>query len=674
MADGPAARIHELTVLVEYHENRYYGDDAPEITDAEFDGLVRELRALEAQHPELVTAESPTQRPGSAGTTAFTKVHHVVPMLSLDNAFSLDDLQAWGTRVERLVTDPVAFTAEPKIDGLAISLLYENGTFVQGATRGDGVEGEDVTANVATIASVPKQLEGRNPPSVLEVRGEVYMPISSFEALNRRQGELGKPLFMNPRNSGAGSLRQKDPSVTAARDLSVWCYQLGAVEGGPKLTTHREMLEWIASLGFPVNPLIETLDSLAAVHDFCTRLVDRRHALEYEIDGAVVKVDSLGQQVEMGYTSRAPRWAIAYKFPPEEKTTVLKDIMVSIGRTGRATPFAALEPVVVSGSTVAMATLHNEDEVQRRDVRPGDTVVVRKAGDVIPEVVGPILAKRPKHSKAWVFPKTCPACGHALVRPEGNADTRCVNYACPAQQHQRIVFFAGRSAMDIDGLGEERVAQLIDAGLVSDVGDLFGLTVEAIEGLDRMGAVSARKLIDALETSKTRGLARVLIGLGVRHVGPAAANDLARTFGSLDAILAADEAALAAVDGVGPVIAASVAAFAADERPRPIIEKLRAHGVDLTAPRGPEVAAAEPTLVNRTFVVTGTLDDFTRDQAKAEIEARGGKVTTSVSKKTSYVVAGTSPGSKLAKAEALDVAVLDEAAFKALLNSGPDRD
>jgi len=664
-------RIAELRSLVQYHEDRYYGDDAPEITDAEFDALVLELRDLEAQHPELVTDASPTQRPGSAVTSTFTKVKHVVPMLSLDNAFSLEDLQAWGLRVERLVTEPVRFTTEPKIDGLAISLLYEDGVFVRGATRGDGEVGEDVTANVATIAAVPKRLKGKNLPRLLEVRGEVYMPISAFEALNRRQGDLGKPLFMNPRNAGAGSLRQKDPSITASRELSVWCYQLGACEGGPKLASHHEVLEWVSELGFPVNPLIETLDSVDAVHDFCSRLEAQRHGLPYEIDGAVVKVDDLAQQREMGFTSRAPRWAIAYKFPPEEKTTLLKDIMVSIGRTGRATPFAMLEPVFVSGSTVGLATLHNEDEVQRRDVRPGDTVVVRKAGDVIPEVVGPILAKRPKDSEPWVFPKVCPSCGSPLVRPVGGADTRCLNYSCPAQQHQRIVFFAGRSAMDIDGLGEERVAQLIEAGLVEDVGDLYSLTFDQLVALDRMGEISARKLIDALEASKSRGLVRVLIGLGIRHVGPAAATELARTFGSLDAILAADETTLAAVEGVGPVIAASVHAFAQDERPRPILEKLRAAGVDLTAPTAAAVSDEPQTLAGLNFVVTGTLDGFTRDEANAAIEARGGKVTSSVSKKTNYVVAGASPGSKLAKAETLGVPVLDEAGFNALLAEGP---
>ncbi|MFZ4584554.1 MAG: NAD-dependent DNA ligase LigA [Acidimicrobiia bacterium] len=662
-----AARATELRNQIRHHQRQYHELDSPEVSDAEFDALVRELEGIEEEYPDLVTPDSPTLRPGGAVVSTFASVTHLQPMLSLDNAFSVEDLEAWGVRIEKLVTTPMLFVTEPKIDGLAISLVYENGRFVRGVTRGDGVTGEDVTANVATIAAVPQRLQGKDIPAVLEVRGEIYMPIASFEALNRRQGDAGERLFANPRNAAAGSLRQKDPVVTASRDLSLWCYQLGAVEGGPALSSHVATLEFLDGLGFPVNPRIESHATLAEVYEFCDRVQVARHSLGYDIDGVVVKVDDLAQREELGFTSRAPRWAIAYKFPPEEKTTRLNDIMVSIGRTGRATPFAVLEPVFVGGSTVGMATLHNEDEVARRDVRPGDTVIVRKAGDVIPEVVGPILAKRPKGLRRWKFPTECPACGQRLVRPEGESDTRCVNALCPAQRVQRIVFFCGRSAMDIEGLGEERVAQFVDAGLLDDVADIYSLTVDALLPLERMGATSAANLVQAIEASKAQGLARVLNGLGIRHVGPAAASELASVFGSLDAVMAAREDELSAVEGVGDVIAASVMAYFADPAHQVIIDKLRAAGVDLTAPQRTALTPEDATLADMTFVVTGTLEGFTRDDAKAAIESRGGKVTGSVSKKTTYVVAGASPGSKLAKAEQLGVPVLDEAAFVALL-------
>lgn len=666
-----AERGEALRAEIRHHQALYYEHDAPEIADAEFDALVRELEGIEEEFPELVTPDSPTQRPGGAVASTFAPVRHLVPMLSLDNAFALEDLLAWGKRLERLVVAPIRFVTEPKIDGLAISLVYEDGRLVRAATRGDGVTGEDVTANVATIAVVPKRLQGKDVPRVLEVRGEVYMPIASFEALNHRQGDAGERLFANPRNAAAGSLRQKDPQVTASRDLSMWCYQLGALEGGPTLRSHLDTLAFLAELGLAVNPRIESFDSLAAVHDFCTRVQGTRHSLGYDIDGVVVKVDDLGQHEELGSTSKAPRWAIAYKFPPEEKTTRLEGIMVSIGRTGRATPFAMLEPIFVGGSTVGVATLHNEDEVARRDVRPGDTVIVRKAGDVIPEVVGPILAKRPKGLRRWKFPKDCPVCGHPLVRAEGEADTRCVNSACPAQQVQRIVFFSGRSAMDIEGLGEERVTQFVQAGLLGDAGDVYSLTVDALLPLERIGEVSATNLVHAIDASKGRGLTHVLIGLGIRHVGPAAAAALAGEFGSIDAIIGASEEQLSAVEGVGPVIARSIGSFFADDRNHVVLDKLRAAGVDLTAPTRVAVADEDATLTGLTFVVTGTLDGYTRDEAQRAITERGGKVTSSVSKKTSYVVVGASPGSKLAKAEQLGVTVLDEAAFTDLLERGP---
>jgi DNA ligase (NAD+) len=666
-------RIEELRETIRYHDERYFGEDEPEISDAEYDGLMRELRALEAEHPELVTPDSPTQKPGAGSVpTPFSEVRHLIPMMSLDNAFSEEELLAWGQRIARLVTDPIAYVGEPKLDGLAISLLYEGGRFVRGATRGNGETGEDVTANVRTIADVPERLQGKNLPDPLEVRGEVFMPLSSFEELNRRQGEAGLRLFANPRNAAAGALRQIDPAITASRQLSLYCYQPGQKTGGPRLRTHHETLEWLTDLGFPVNPHIERLDDLAAVHRFCTSMEERRHSFGYEIDGAVVKVDSLAQRDEMGTTSRAPRWAIAYKFPPEEKTTLLKDIMVSIGRTGRATPFAVLEPVFVGGSTVGLATLHNQDEVARKDVRPGDTVIVRKAGDVIPEVVGPVITKGKRRKPKWKFPATC-NCGlnQPLVRLEGEVDARCVSSDCPLQREQKIIYFASRGAMDIEGLGEERVHQLVEAKLIEDAGDLYSLRHEQLVALERMGDISARNLIDGIETSKSRPLARVLVGLGIRHVGPTAARALAVEVGHIDKITAASEEELVAVDGVGPVIAQSIAAWFTVPTNRALVEKLRAAGVNLEGPAAPEGPTEEQTLTGRTFVLTGGLEGFTRDEAAAAVAARGGKITGSVSKKTSFVIVGENPGSKLAKAEELGVTTLDEDAFVRLLAEGP---
>jgi DNA ligase (NAD+) len=664
-APKPATRVEELRALIEYHNERYFGEDAPEISDAEYDALMRELRELEAAHPELVTPASPTQRPGGAATVTFAPVEHVVPMLSLDNAFSEAELLSWHDRIVKLVPGPITFVGEPKLDGLAISLLYEDGRLTRAATRGDGVTGEDVTGNVATIASIPKRLVNGALPDRLEVRGEVFMPLASFEELNRRQGEAGDRLFANPRNAAAGSLRQKDPRVTASRDLDFFGYQLGVQQGGPRLRSHHETLAWLENLGFPINPQVEQHDEIGAVFAFCERMLSNRHSFGYEIDGVVVKVDDLGQRQEMGTTSRAPRWAIAFKFPPEEKTTLLRNIFVSIGRTGRATPFAQLEPVFVGGSTVGLATLHNQDEVARKDVRPGDTVIVRKAGDVIPEVVGPVLAKRPKSARKWKFPKECPACGAELVRLEGEADHHCVNVECPEQRVQRIVYFAGRGAMDIEGLGEERVRQFVDAGLLSDVADIYALTVDRLVPLERMAQKSAENLVAGIEASKRRGLARVLVGLNIRHLGPTAANAIARAVGDLDVVAGASVEMLTAIDGVGPVIAQSAQQFFSIDDNVEIVDKLRTAGVDLTAPRAAPVEGGP--LEGMTFVLTGGLEGFTREGAQAEIETRGGKVTSSVSKKTSYVVVGESPGSKLAKAESLGVTLLDEAGFVDLL-------
>jgi DNA ligase (NAD+) len=674
---APEARAAELQSAIRRHNELYYGRDEPEISDAEYDLMVRELRELEAAHPDLAVG-SPLADVGSASVTTFDPVVHAVPMTSLDNAMDRDELRAWGERVVKGLNGAVArFVCELKIDGLAISIRYENGRLVRAATRGDGRVGEDVTANVATIAALPKALKGA--PDVLEVRGEIYMPVSAFEKFkadrereNAERTAAGRaPLSVpvNPRNAGAGSLRQKDPSVTAGRDLSIWCYQLGEVVGGPDFSSHHATLEWMASLGFPVNPEITVLETLDDVEAFCDSWQARRGTLGYEIDGAVVKVDDLSQRETLGFTSRAPRWAIAYKFPPEEKNTVLRDIQVSIGRTGRATPFAVLEPVFVGGSTVSMATLHNRDQVALKDVRPGDTVVVRKAGDVIPEVVGPVLAKRPKGTKPWVFPDTCPCpLGSTLVKPDDEADTRCVEPSCPFQRDQRIIYFASRGGMDIEGLGEKTVFALSDAGLVADVGDLYSLTVEQLLSLEGFAEVSAQNLLDAISASKSRPLPKLLTALGIKHLGPAAAESLSSHFGTLDAIATADVEALSSVDGVGAVIAASIASWFASPSNAAVIEKLRAAGVAFGVV---EVSDLPQVLVGKAVVVTGTLANYSRDAAEVAIKSRGGKSPGSVSAKTFAVVVGAEPGaSKLTKAEQLGVPVLDEVGFEHLLATG----
>jgi DNA ligase (NAD+) len=669
MVEDTAALIDELREQIRFHNARYYELDEPEISDAEYDELVRRLLALEADHPELITEDSPTQRPGGAVT--FSPVAHLVPMLSLENAFHLGDLEAWGKRLERLVPDPVSFVGEPKLDGLAISLVYERGRLVRAATRGDGVTGEDVTANVLTIGSAPRRLKLPSPPDVVEVRGEVFMPLEAFADLNRRQGEAGKRLFANPRNAAAGSLRQIDANVTAGRNLAVFCYGVGALDPDPGIATHWDLLQWLSGSGFPVNDRIERFDTLGGVHAFATAMLDTRHDLGYEIDGAVIKVDDLAQRRKMGFTSKAPRWAIAFKFPPEEKTTLLEDIFVSIGRTGRATPFAALTPVFVGGSTVARATLHNEDEVARKDVRRGDTVVVRKAGDVIPEVVAPVESLRPPDAVPWQFPKECPVCRHELVRLESEADRYCVNLECPAQRVQRIFHFASRGAMDIEGLGEKLCAQLIERNLVVDVADLYSLDMATLTGLERMAEKSAQNLFDAIQGSKRRPLAKLLVGLGIRHVGPTAAVALAAELGHMDRIETADVDDLVDVEGIGTIIAESVVRFFSEDRNRTVIEKLRAAGVNLEGPARPVVADGESLpLAGLTFVLTGGLAGQTREEAGVALEALGAKVAGGVSKKTSYVVAGANAGSKLTKAESLGVPVLDEAALEQILTTG----
>jgi DNA ligase (NAD+) len=669
-SENPAQRADELRELIAHHNLRYHQLDDPEISDAEFDALVRELRAVEEAHPELETPASPTQQVGAAPSVQFAPVRHRLPMMSLDNAFSFEELLAWGKRMERFISGAVALVCELKIDGVAISLLYEDGRYVRAATRGDGSVGEDVTENVRTIAAVPERLApgAGKPPSVLEVRGEVYMPVPAFEELNRRQVEAGLRTFANPRNSAAGSLRQKDACITASRELSFWTYGVGDLQAGPRFSAHHQILEYLGTAGLPVNPEVQSLDSLEAVHDFCRHWLEHRHDLPYEIDGVVVKVDDLGQRNELGATSKAPRWAIAYKFPPEERTTLLKDVMVSIGRTGKATPFAMLEPVFVGGSTVSLATLHNEDQVRAKDVRPGDTVFVRKAGDVIPEVLGPVLAKRPRGSRPWRFPTTCPTCGEPLVRLPGESDTYCTNVDCPAQRDQRIIHFASRGAMDIEGLGERTVQLFTQLGLLRDVGDVYHLDLDRVRELEGFGEVSVRNLEAAIAASRDRPLTNLLTGLGIPHLGGAGSQVLARAFGHLDRIMAASEEELAAVEGVGPKIAASVHEFLASERNRAVIDKLRRAGVNF---EGPQAADAPQTLAGMSVVVTGTLEGWSREAAEDEIKARGGKAPGSVSKKTTALVAGDAPGAaKVTKAEELGVPILDEAGFAHLLEKG----
>lgn len=685
-----AERARRLRELIAHHDHLYHELDAPEIPDADYDVLVRELRALEAEHPEVATVESPTVRVGGAPSELFAPVVHRQPMMSLDNAMDAAELRAWGQRVARglgsdeSVTGAVRYVCELKIDGLAMSLRYERGRLVQAATRGDGRVGEDVTAQVAAIADVPRQLaDVADVPPVLEVRGEIYLPLEAFRRLrdakiaeNERrlaEGRRPEPVPVNPRNAGAGSLRQKDPQITAQRGLSLWCYQLGEVEGAPDLTSHRGTLDWIQALGLPVNPQVRTFDSLDEVLAFCAHWQVHRHDLPYDIDGVVVKVDDLAQRARLGFTSRAPRWAIAFKFPPEERATRLLDIQVSIGRTGRATPFAVLEPVFVGGSTVSLATLHNQDQVRLKDVRPGDVVIVRKAGDVIPEVVGPVLSERPADCPEWQFPQRCPCpLESVLVRPEGVADTRCVEPDCPFQRDQRIIWWASRPAMDIEGLGERTVFALADKGLVADAADLYRLTVDDVLQLEGFGQVSATNLVRAIEASKGRPLPKVLTALGIKHLGPAASEALAAAFGSVDAIAAASVDDLAVVPGVGPVIATAVATWFADPQHANLIGRLREAGVDLANVEGLRASPNEPqVLAGKAVVVTGTLDGFTRDEAETAIKRRGGTSPGSVSKKTFALVVGAEPGaSKLTKAEALGVPVVDEAGFVELLETG----
>jgi len=672
---GP--RIEQLRAEIARHNEAYFQHDEPEIPDADYDALVVELRRLEAEHPEFIADESPTHRVGAEPSPLFSPVRHRVAMMSLDNAFDDAEVRAWGERLSRVLgidgLDDVAFSVEPKIDGLAMSITYERGRFAQASTRGDGAVGEDVTANVATIASVPRALavEAGPPPTLVEVRGEVYLPLDAFAALNARQDEAGLRRFANPRNAAAGSLRQKDPAVTATRPLAFIAYQLGALDGagsGPFSTSsHAGVLAALRSAGFQTAAETVLVRGIDAVIERCGWLEQRRHDLGYEVDGVVIKLDDLELRERAGATSRAPRWAIARKLPPEERTTRLLAIEVSIGRTGRATPYAVLDPVVVGGSTVSMATLHNEDQVALKDVRPGDVVVVHKAGDVIPEIVGPVASKG-RRPKAWTFPTRCPACAAPLVRLEGESDTYCTNLDCPAQRVQRIAHFASRVAMDIEGLGEQRVVQLTEAGIVADVADLYLLSEDRLAGLDGMGALSAANLVAGIDASRSQPLSRLLVGLGIRHLGPIGARAVAGALGSLSAIREAEESTLAAVDGVGDVIARSIRAFVGIPANVVVLDRLVALGLTTVEVA---VATATATLTGKAVVVTGTVTGYGRDEAMAAIVERGGTSPGSVSKKTYCVVVGANPGaSKLAKAEELGIPVIPAERFGRLLETG----
>ena len=654
-------RVEELREQINFHNYRYHVLDDPEISDAEYDELVRELRALEEEFPELITPDSPTQRVGARPADLFAPVTHRTRMLSLDNVFSQEELEAWGRRVERIIGTGARYACELKIDGVAVALTYERGQYVRGATRGDGVTGEDITANIRTVRPVPGRLRIPDPPDLLEVRGEMYLPVKAFERLNDELVAEGKRPFANPRNAAAGSLRQKDPAVTASRPLRLWCHGLGWAEG-LRFESHSESLAWLREAGLPVDPHIQVVETLEEVHGFAQQWQQQRHSVDYEIDGSVVKVDQIAFQEELGATSHAPRWAVAYKFPPEERTTLLHRIEVHTGRTGIVTPFARLEPVSVSGVTVTTATLHNEDEIKRKDVREKDTVIVRRAGDVIPEVVGPVPSKRPKNARRWRFPKACPSCGTALVRKEGEAYWRCPNKrACPSQNVEWLFAFASRGAMDIEGLGYKTGILLIEMGWVKDPADVYSLTAEQLAQLPGFAEKKIDNLLTAIEESKERPIWRLLVALNIPHVGSTVAQLLARAFGSISGLAASTEEDVAAVEGVGPVIARSVVGWFHDRENRALLEKLRKAGVRMEDPE-PE-AVPEGPLTGETIVLTGGLASLSRDEATSAAERAGAKVTSSVSKNTDFVVAGENPGSKYDRAVQLGVEVIDEKEF-----------
>lgn len=666
----PAETAEQAAVLrerINQHNYRYYVLDDPEVPDAEYDRLFRELQALEKQYPALVCPDSPTQRVGATPLSAFKEVQHNIPMLSLGNAFDDDEVLAFARRVtEKLENDDVVFSAEPKLDGLAISLLYEDGVLVRAATRGDGMTGEDVTQNVRTINSIPLHLLGDDYPQLLEVRGEVYMPKAGFAALNERQRAAGEKPFANPRNAAAGSLRQLDSRITATRPLAMFCYGVGQVVGGSLPDSHGAILQRLKDWGLRVCPEMETVQGVAACLTFYRRIGEQREALPYDIDGVVYKVDQLAQQQVLGFVSRAPRWAIAHKFPAQEAITKLLDIDVQVGRTGALTPVARLEPVEVGGVTVTNATLHNQDEIERMDFRIGDTVVIYRAGDVIPKVASVVLSQRPENTRRFVMPTQCPECGSDVEREEGEAIMRCSGgLFCPAQRKQAIKHYAARRAMDIEGLGDKLVDQLVDADLIHNPADLYQLSLETVAGLDRMASKSAENLLRALEDSKSTTLGRFLFALGIREVGETTAQNLANYYRSLDAIAQADEEDLQTVTDVGPIVAVHVATFFKQPHNREVIDQLLAHNLHWPAIEAVEQASLP--LAGKTIVLTGTLTQMGRSEAKEQLQKLGAKVAGSVSKKTDLVIAGEAAGSKREKAERLGIEVLDESGLMALL-------
>ena len=669
MTAAAAARAAQLRDQIAQHDYRYYVLDDPSIADADYDRLMQELRALESAHPELIAPDSPTQRVSGTPSAAFGEVVHQVPMLSLDNAFSEEDVRAFDRRIhERLGrSGELDYVAEPKLDGLAVSVIYRQGLLERAATRGDGVRGEDVTPNVRTIRAVPQRLLGAAPP-LFEARGEVFMTVAGFERMNERARERGEKVFVNPRNAAAGSLRQLDPRITAARPLSAFFYGLGALEGVPPPEDQQALLELLRAKGLPVSPETRTVRGIDGCLAYYRSVGERRNSLPYQIDGVVYKLDSRADQERLGFLSRAPRWAIAHKFPADEAFTVVKGIEFQVGRSGALTPVARLEPVFVSGVTVSNVTLHNIDEVHRKDVRVGDTVVVRRAGDVIPEVVSVVQDKRPARTVPIELPERCPVCHSRVLRAAGEAVARCTGgFTCRAQRQESLRHFASRRALDIEGLGDKLIEQLVEHDVVRTPADLYALTATQLAELERMGEKSAGNLVAAIDRSRRTTLPRLLYGLGIREVGEATALSLARHFGTLERLMSADEAAIQQVPDVGPVVAAHVAAFFASDDHRRVIKALREQGVtwpDISAPRG------APGLSGRTFVITGTLAAMTREQAEEALTARGAKVSGSVSRKTSFVIAGSEAGSKLAKARQLGVAVLDEPQFLELLERG----
>ena len=704
-----AARAAELRHLLDYHAYRYYALDAPEITDAAFDKLLAELQQIEAAHPELVTPDSYTQRVGGYVSEQFTPVTHMARMYSMDDAMNLEELDEWLVRTEEaLGAGRVAYTCELKIDGLGVAITYQNGSFVRAATRGDGTTGEDVSLNVRTIKDVPMHLSeaalahmGADRGTTIEVRGEVYMPKGSFARLNAEADAEGREPFANPRNAAAGSLRQKDPKVTATRSLATFIYSI-ADTAPLHVDSQHAFLDWLREAGFSVNASVARCTSPEEVHAFCADALAHRGDLDYDIDGVVVKVDGFDQQTDLGFTARAPRWAIAFKFPPEEKATVLREIRIQVGRTGVLTPVAEFDPVTVAGSTIARATLHNLDEIRRKDVRVGDTIIVHKAGDVIPEVVGPVLDKRPADAVEWDMPEACPACGSPVVHEGDEVAYRCVSLDCPAQLKERLIHWVSRGCMDVDGLGDELIDKMIEAGLLRDVADFYTLDADSIAALDtgrtyakddkkrgvaagdpiKVGHTIAGKVTDELVRSKAQPLSRVLFALGIRHVGKSVAEVLAQRFLTIDALAAASEEDIAACEGIGPKIAASVREFLSVPENLEVLQRLREAGLALEENLGVAVAqAAQETGVDAylaagqpldglTFVLTGTLVNRTRDEAGAALKLLGAKVSGSVSKKTSYLVAGPKAGSKLTKAESLGVPVLDEEALERILATG----